>query len=105
MNPSSWAGVIGAIGSCLTAIALIITARASSRTSRRVEGKVDEVKATGETTHTIVNHQRDVMQQIIRDGANYNRALIRALEARGIDVPIDQSAPPTPYPGPETTKG
>jgi len=77
MNPSSWAGVIGAIGSCLTAVALIITARADSRRSRRVEGKVDEV-------HVIVNQQRT-------DAANYQRALVRALETAGVAVPEDQS--------------
>jgi hypothetical protein len=91
MNPSSWAGVIGAIGSCLTAVALIITARADSRRSRRLEGKVDSVQAIGETTHVIVNHQRDVMIQEAKDNKDYQRALIRALEARGIEVPVDQS--------------
>ena len=96
MDPSTWAGTIGAIGSCLTATALVITARADSRRSRRLETKVDEVQATGETTHKIVNHQHDLMVQEAKDRKDYQRALIRALESRGIEVPVDQSAPPEP---------
>ena len=92
MDPSTWAGTIGAVGSCLTAIALIITARADSRRSRRLEGKVDHVQATGEVTHKLVNHQHDVMVQEAKDNKDYQAALIRALEVRGIEVPVDQSA-------------
>jgi hypothetical protein len=38
--------------------------------------------------HNLVNQQHT-------DLKNYQAALIRALEAQGIEVPIDQSAPPT----------
>ena len=77
MDPSTWAGTIGAVGSCLTAVALIITALAGYRRSKLVERKVDAV-------HVIVNQQHT-------DLTNYQRALIRALEDKGIAVPIDQS--------------
>lgn len=39
--------------------------------------------------HRIVNQQHTDMK-------NYQGALIRALEAKGIEVPIDQSAPQPP---------
>lgn len=79
MPASTWAPIIAAVGTLLTAIALVITAWTNSRNTRRVECKVEEV-------HKIVNQQHTDMK-------NYQAALIRALEARGVEVPIDQSAP------------
>jgi len=97
MADSTLAGVItagGVLSLLLTSVAALITAWAARRTSRRVEDKVTQGNKQIAEVHVIVNHQRDVMQQIITDGQNYNRALIRALEARGIEVPIDQSVDP-----------
>lgn len=70
-------GIITAAGTMLTALALVITALTDRRRSRRLEGKVDVV-------HKIVNQQHT-------DMANYQRALIRTLEAHGVTVPEDQS--------------
>lgn len=85
MPPSTWAGIIAAIGTMLTAVALVITAWTNHRNTRRVECKVEEVQKTGQEVHKIVNQERT-------DRLNYQAALIRALEAKGIDVPVDQSA-------------
>lgn len=41
---------------------------------------------TARSTHTIVNQQHT-------DLKNYQAALIRALQDKGIEVPLDQSAP------------
>jgi hypothetical protein len=84
---SSLAGVITAIGACLTAIALVINAITARRRDLRIERKVDEAVKVGAETHTIVNQERT-------DRMNYQRALIRALEAKGIAVPVDQSIDP-----------
>lgn len=70
-------GIITAIGSVCTALALVITALAALNRSKRVEGKIDQV-------HIIVNQQRT-------DAANYQRALVRALQDAGVAVPTDQS--------------
>lgn len=77
MANSSLAGVITACSTVLTALGLVITALAGLIRSRRVEHKVDDV-------HKIVNQQRT-------DAANYQRALIRALEQADVAVPTDQS--------------
>jgi uncharacterized membrane protein YhiD involved in acid resistance len=80
MPPSTAAGVIAAIGTVFTALALVITATAGLLAARRVGRKVDEV-------HIMVNQQRTDMQ-------NYQRALISALTKAGVDVPADQSVDP-----------
>jgi predicted histidine transporter YuiF (NhaC family) len=77
MAQSTIAGVITAIASVCTAVGLIITALTAYKKVTKVEEKVDIV-------HKIVNQQRT-------DAENYQRALIRALVAAGIKVPIDQS--------------
>lgn len=82
MPQSTLAGVITAVATLFTAAALIITALAGLVAARRVGRKVDAV-------HVIVNQQRT-------DSMNYQRALIRALEAQGIAVPVDQSDTSTP---------
>jgi hypothetical protein len=79
MPDSSMAGVITASASAFTAIALVITAVTGLIRSYKVEGKVDKV-------HKIVNQERT-------DRMNYQRALIRALEDKGVTVPVDQSIP------------
>jgi ABC-type transporter MlaC component len=70
-------GIITAVGTLLTALALVINAITARRRDKRIENKVD-------TVHKIVNQERT-------DRMNYQRALIRALQDRGIEVPIDQS--------------
>lgn len=78
---SSTAGIITASSALFIAVAGAITALTTLipllRRSKSTEAKVDEV-------HTIVNQQRTDMQ-------NYNAALVRALSAAGIEVPVDQS--------------
>lgn len=86
MPSSTLAGIITAIGTLLTAVALVITAWTTNRNTKRVECKVDEVQKTNQEVHKIVNQQHT-------DLKNYQAALIRALESRGIEVPVDQSAP------------
>ncbi len=89
---STLAGIITAAASAFTAIALVITAIAGLVRSRKVEAKVDQVQATGEENHKMLN-------QRYTDMVNYQRALVRALEDKDIAVPIDQSiAEPTKPP-------
>lgn len=78
MPASTLAGVISAVAAVFTALALVITAIAGLLAARRAGRKIDEV-------HQIVNQQHT-------DLKNYQRALIRALEAAGIAVPMDQSS-------------
>lgn len=80
MAASTLAGVITAIGTFLTAIALVINAYAAWRRDRQIEKKVD-------TVHTIVNQQRTDMQR-------YIRAQSAVLTAHGIELPVDQSIDP-----------
>jgi len=80
LDPSTLAGIITAIGTFLTAIALVINAVTARRRDKRIEGKVD-------TVHTIVNQQRTDMQR-------YIRAQSATLKAHGIDLPVDQSIDP-----------
>lgn len=80
---SDMAGVISAVAAVFTAVALVITAVAGLMAARRAARKIDSV-------HAIVNQQQT-------DLRNYQAALIRALEDKGITVPVDQSAP-TPQP-------
>jgi hypothetical protein len=77
MPASTLAGVISAVAAVFTAVALIITAVAGLMAARRTGRKIDAV-------HTIVNQQHT-------DLVNCQRALVRALEAQGVPVPIDQS--------------
>jgi hypothetical protein len=80
----SWAGVLGAFASVLTAVALIIGGMATYRKAGRVEKKVDHASEQIGEVHVIVN-------QRFTDLENYVQALIRRLEVAGIDVPEDQS--------------
>lgn len=74
MTASSWAGVITAIATLVTAIGGLLLA---FKTVLPMYRQVEE-------THKIVNQQRtDLMR--------YQVALVRALRESGIDVPIDQS--------------
>lgn len=82
MPDSTLAGTISAVAAVFTALALVITAMAGLVAARRVGRKVDAV-------HVIVNQERT-------DRLNYQAALIRALESKGIEVPRDQSAPESP---------
>lgn len=85
MPDSTLAGVITAIGTLVTASALVITAIGGFLTARRIDRKV-------ETVHSLVNQQHT-------DLKNYQRTLIRALEDKGITVPIDQSVEEPPSRG------
>jgi hypothetical protein len=77
---STVAGIITAIGTVLTALALVINAYTAWRRDKRIESKVD-------TVHTIVNQQRTDMQR-------YIRALSATLKEHNIELPIDQSIDP-----------
>jgi hypothetical protein len=85
MPDSTLAQIVTAVTGIGTMVALVLGGIAALITARKLGRKVDEV-------HTIVNHQRDVMVQEIKDRKEYQGSLIRALEAKGIDVPRDQSA-------------
>jgi len=78
---STLAGIITAAASVLTSVGLIVSAVSVLvpilRTTRQTKTAVQEV-------HIIVNQQRT-------DLVNYQRALVKALVAAGIDVPDDQS--------------
>lgn len=87
--PESTAGVISAVAAVFTAIALVITAVAGLMAARRTGRKIDSV-------HAIVNQQQT-------DLRNYQAALIRALEDKGIEVPVDQSSPAPQPPVPPTS--
>jgi len=78
---TSIVGIVTALGTALTAIALVITAIGGLKRSRLIEHKVDDV-------HIIVNQQRTDMQR-------YIRAQSALLTKHGIDLPIDQSIDPT----------
>jgi hypothetical protein len=70
------AAVFTALGGLILAVGVLIPIL---RNTRAVSAKVDEV-------HVIVNQQRT-------DGQRYAIALVSALRAHGIDVPVDQSLP------------
>lgn len=81
MPDSTLAGIITASASVFTAVSLVISALTVFLPILR--GTRENKVAIGEV-HTIVNQQRTDMQR-------YQRALIKVLEAHGIDVPDDQS--------------
>jgi len=81
MAESTLAGVITAIATVLTALALLVTAFAG------IIPQLLKLRRSVGEVHTIVNQQRT-------DAMRYQRALITALEAKGIDVPVDQSIDP-----------
>ena len=89
MPDSTLAGVITAAatvtGGLITGGATVIVALILRKTAR-VERKVDNVQETADANHKIMNQERT-------DRLNYQAALIRALKAKGIEVPIDQSLP------------
>ena len=86
-------GVITAFATALIAVGGVITALTVFlpilRQTRATDRKVDEV-------HVIVNQQRT-------DAQRYQRALVDALHAAGVDVPADQSVPLTEEPTPSET--
>lgn len=51
---------------------------------------------TGVVVALRVNVVHKIVNQAHTDLVNYQAALIRALESRGIEVPVDQSAPQPP---------
>jgi hypothetical protein len=82
---STLAGIITAISTLFIAVGGVITALTLLipilRGTRENKASIGEV-------HTIVNQQRT-------DSMRYQRALILALQEKGIDVPKDQSIEPT----------
>jgi hypothetical protein len=91
MPTPSWAAIVTAVATLFVAVAGLVGALTLFlpvlRLSRSNAKKIEEVKVQGAEIHTIVNQQRTDMN-------NYNRALIRALREKGIDVPVDQSVEP-----------
>ena len=98
MTQSSIAGIITAIATVITALGgfalalgvLIPILRITKEAKRAAVEARDMAVRTGvktEEVHTIVNQQRT-------DMTRYNEALVRALRAAGIEVPVDQSIPP-----------
>lgn len=73
--------MIAALAGIITAVAATITAVGGVIVAITV---LIPMLRTARQTHTIVNQQRTDMR-------NWNRALVRALEAHGIEVPRDQS--------------
>lgn len=71
---------LGAIAGAITAVATMVTAIGGIYLGRRMQG----VKVQSDEIHKIVNQQRTDMLQ-------YQKALIAALAAHDIDVPVDQS--------------
>jgi hypothetical protein len=81
MADSTLAGIITAVATVLTSISLVIGALTLFLPILR--GTRENKKAIKEV-HTIVNQQRT-------DSLRYQRALIKALEKHGVEVPEDQS--------------
>jgi hypothetical protein len=81
MASSSVAGIIAAVGTLITSLALLVGAIPLLLKTLRDLRQV----------HEIVNQQRTDMQR-------YQRALVASLIAHGIDVPVDQSIDPEDNP-------
>lgn len=90
MSPSSWAGIVTAVAGVFTALGGLVLAVSvlipNLRASRQAVAAVAEV-------HTIVNQQAT-------DAQRYQVALVEALRAAGIEVPVDQSLNATPASAP-----
>lgn len=90
--PPSWAGIITAFATLVIALGGLIGAIVAGikvvaplmRRTASIEAKTDAAAVAIQEVHTIVNQQRT-------DAQNYQAALVRALTAAGIDIPIDQS--------------
>ena len=76
------ANIITAVAACFTAIGGVIGGTVLLITTLRTKATVTAVK-------TIVNQEKT-------DRLRFQEALIRALVAGGVEVPIDQSLPPVP---------
>lgn len=72
----TWTGIVIAIATAITAIGGFIVSVGVLLPNLRI----------AKETHHLVNQGHT-------DSVNYQNALIRALKDRGIEVPIDQSAP------------
>ncbi len=78
-------GTPAGIVTALTAIALLVTAVSGLVVSlTKFLPVVRAGRATLDDVHVIVNQQRTDMER-------YQRALVTALQAAGLDVPVDQS--------------
>jgi len=84
------AAVITAIATVITALGGLVLAMAAWRTAQRTKSTEAVARATEarvEEVHVIVNQRFTDLQR-------YAEALVRALSAAGVDVPIDQSIGP-----------
>jgi len=77
-------GIITAIGTVLTALSLVITAVTARNRDNRIERKVDEAQYINKENHKMLNSEK-------KERMDYQRALIRFIETKGLEVPIDQS--------------
>jgi hypothetical protein len=85
------AEVITATATVITACGGLVLALAAWRTAQRTKSTEVVARATEakvEEVHVIVNQRFTDLQR-------YTEALTRALVGAGVDVPIDQSIPPT----------
>jgi hypothetical protein len=93
MAGSSVAGIITAIASGILALAALVSAFTvfipMARRVRHTEETAERTEQVAKSTHVLVNSRYDNIE-------NFNRALIRALNKHGIEVPIDQSLPDNP---------
>ncbi len=80
MNPSTWAGVITAIGVFLTAIVGVIGAISNWRATSRVDNRVSNVEIGVHEVHDVVNSRLTALLE-------RQEKLISALERAGVPVP------------------
>lgn len=109
-SSNSTAQVFSAVGSVVTALAVLVGALTIFlpilRSSKETVKKVEEVKKLTEETHVIVNQQKTDAARFNVALKQHNRALMLLLDNAHIpheDLPIDQSLPvpgePDPKPG------
>jgi hypothetical protein len=85
---TTFVGIITAVGTVLTALALVITALTERRRSKRLEAKVDHAVKTGDENHVMLNQQRTDMERWIR-------VLERTVTEGGLTMPINQAIDPS----------
>jgi len=80
MNPSTWAGVITAIGVFMTALVGVVGAVSNWRATTRAVDKVRAVEIGVERVHQVVNSRLTAL-------LDRQEVLISRLQEHGIDVP------------------
>lgn len=86
MAESTWAGYITALAAGLTVLTLIVNSFLAWHRDRRIEKKVDDVQIINKANHVMLNSEK-------KERMDYQRALIRFIEEKGLSAPIDQSKP------------